>query len=82
MRTRTTEEDRDALRKYFVELISVDATTLPPRYEREKFMVQVLLDCQDALDRLDAIENRLRPALNGIDLAQSHVAGLLLDIHR
>jgi len=82
VRTRTTQEDRDELRKYFVDLIAKDAAELPPRHEREKFMVQVLLDCQDALDRLETIQGRLRYALDGIDSAQGLVSGLLLDIHR
>jgi hypothetical protein len=77
MKTRTTQEDRDDLRKYFVDLIIASEGALPPRYAREKFMLQVLLDCQEAIDRVESMENRLTCAYDGITSAQGYVSSLL-----
>jgi hypothetical protein len=82
MRTRTTQEDREALRKYFVELIIADEGRLPPRYEREKFMAQVLLDCQDAIDRVESLESRLRSIQDSASATERAISSLIIEACR
>lgn len=82
MKTRTTQEDRDELRKYFVDLITRDERALPPRHEREKFLLQVLLDCQDAIDRVESLEHRLKDLVGGADALHSSLSSLLKEAQR
>jgi hypothetical protein len=82
VKTRTTQEDRDELRKYFVDLIDADEARLPPRYAREKFMMQVLLDCQEAIDRVESIENRLINAYDSTNSAHQTISSLLTELRR
>lgn len=82
MKTRTTQEDRDELRKYFVDLIIADETRLPPRYAREKFMLQVLLDCQEAIDRVESMEQRLKDVHDNANAVQQAISSLLTEARR
>ena len=82
MNTRTTQKQRDALRCFIVERLIVPVTTQVPDGDRWVEVLDVLRDCNDAIDRVESIENRLTNAYDGITSAQGYVASLLSDVGR
>jgi hypothetical protein len=84
VKLRTTQEQRDALRQFIVDRVIAHDGPLAnlPDGDRWQEVAQVLIDCNEAIYRVESMENRLSNALDGITSAQGYVSSLLTDVRR